>query len=49
MNKKIISLIIVFGYFSLNIVAAQNNALTAQEKKEGWKLLFNGKKWLLGF
>jgi hypothetical protein len=42
MNKKVISLIIAFSFFSLNIISAQNNTLTAKEKQEGWKLLFNG-------
>lgn len=45
MNKKIISstVAILIGCISLNIAAAQENTLTAKEKQEGWKLLFNGK------
>ena len=43
MNKKITSLFIAISCFSLNIAIAQQNTLTAKEKQEGWKLLFNGK------
>ena len=42
MNKQLVSLFII-GCLSTSIVSAQNNTLTAQEKKDGWKLLFNGK------
>lgn len=44
MNKKIISpsIIVIVCFFSLHIVA-QQNAITAKEKQEGWQLLFNGK------
>jgi len=44
MNKNIIaSCIVVISCFSVNSTFSQNNALTAQEKQDGWKLLFNGK------
>jgi hypothetical protein len=42
MNKQLVLLFII-GCLSAGIVSAQNNTLTAQEKKDGWKLLFNGK------
>ena len=37
------SLVLLLCCAFANILCAQNNTLTAQEKKEGWKLLFNGK------
>jgi hypothetical protein len=35
--------IILIIFLSVNIATAQENTLTAKEKQEGWKLLFNGK------
>jgi len=44
MNKKIISsFIVIISCLSINNAFAQNNTLTAREKQQGWKLLFNGK------
>ena len=45
MNKKLAFSITIFliSCLSLNIVTAQENTLTAKEKQEGWKLLFDGK------
>ena len=44
-TKKIYSTVAVFIlYISFNFIYAQRaNTLTLQEKKDGWKLLFNGK------
>ena len=41
MNKKIISFFIIISYLSMNAASAQNT-LTAKEKQDGWKLLFDG-------
>ncbi|HEY1872218.1 MAG TPA: DUF1080 domain-containing protein, partial [Chitinophagaceae bacterium] len=43
MNKNIILPVVIICCFSVNIAFAQNNSLTAKEKQEGWRLLFNGK------
>lgn len=40
MNKITFSLLAIM--FSISCCFSQDNKLTAQEKKEGWKLLFNG-------
>jgi len=42
MNKKIFLSIIILSGLCINL-SAQSNSLTAQEKQDGWKLLFNGK------
>lgn len=41
--KKTIVFLISFLFILTGITSAQNNQLTEKEKKEGWKLLFNGK------
>ena len=39
------ALVVVFGLlvYSATLVAQSSNALTAQEKAQGWQLLFDGK------
>ena len=43
MNKKMAYSIVIICCLNINFVSAQLNTLTAKEKQEGWKLLFNGK------
>ena len=42
--KKIIAITLIIGIMtSLSAFAQKDNTLTAAEKKDGWKLLFDGK------
>lgn len=41
--KKTIVFLMSFLFILTGTICAQNNQLTEKEKKEGWKLLFNGK------
>jgi hypothetical protein len=42
-NMPLLLILAVAVCFNLTSAFAQENTLTAQEKQEGWKLLFNGK------
>lgn len=42
-KKKSSAFIACLLCFIVNVIYAQQNILTPQEKKDGWKLLFNGK------
>jgi hypothetical protein len=44
MEKRILSFML-FAFLACVFVTAQNNHLTQKEKKEGWKLLFDGKSF----
>ena len=45
MKKLFIFSVILAASCAINVVAQQNNTLTAKEKEEGWTLLFDGKSF----